>query len=100
MMKQIAGTVVFTMALMISSIALAGIQTATLYLPGINCPSCPYMIRSAISEVDGVKDVTVAFERRTATVVFDDTITTVEAIQKATASIGFPSSVLELDDSS
>ncbi len=100
MMKQIAATAVFSMVLMVSSHTFAGEQTATLSVPGMNCASCPYIIKSAISEVDGVKHVTATFEGRTATVIFDDTVTTLEAIQQATANVGFQSSVRKIETGS
>ena len=96
MMKHITMSGLFVAALLTSSIAYAGEQTATLSVPGMNCASCPYMIKSALSEVDGVQDVTATLKDRTATVVFDDAVVSVIAIQQATADIGYPSSIITL----
>ena len=100
MMKQIAIPALFVATLLTAPFAFAAEQIATLSVPGMNCASCPYIIKSAISEVDGVKEVSATFETRTATVVFDDAVTSVEAIQQATADVGYPSSVIELNKGS
>ena len=43
----------------------------------------------------GIKAVEATMEDRTATVTFEDTLTSIEAIQQATANIGYPSSLYE-----
>ncbi len=53
------------------------------------------MVKQAISAVDGIKAVEATMEDRSATVTFEDTVTSIEAIQQATANIGYPSSLYE-----
>ncbi len=74
--------------------AWAADQTVKLSVPGMNCASCPYMVKKAISKVDGVLSVSATMKDRSATVAFDDTKTSVDQVREATASIGFPSTVM------
>ena len=69
----------------------AATRTATLLVPGMDCAACPITIKKALSRVDGVRDVSVSFETKQATVVFDDTKATLDVLTRATADVGFPS---------
>ena len=69
----------------------AATQRVTLSVPGMTCPACPFTIKTALSRVAGVRDVTVSFDKKEATVTFDDAKTTVKALTKATADAGFAS---------
>lgn len=68
-------------------------QTATFDVPGMFCALCPVTVRKAMEGVAGVKTVTVDFEARTATVMFDPSVTTLEAIAAASANAGYPATV-------
>lgn len=74
--------------------AWAGNKTVKLSVPDMSCASCPYMIKKAISRVDGVISVSATMEDRSATVAFDDAKTNVDQVRAATASIGYPSTVI------
>lgn len=87
--------IVFAMLASASSVAMAEEQTIKLSVPDMTCASCPYMVKQAISAVDGIKTVEATMEDRSATVTFDDAITNIEAIQQATAGIGYPSTLYE-----
>lgn len=83
-----------TMALALaSSAALADMKTVTLDVPGMTCEACPITIKKAISRVSGVTKVSASLERKEAVVTYDDSKTTVDALTKATANAGYPSSV-------
>jgi len=71
--------------------AFAEMKTATLSIPGMNCDLCPLTIKKAISRVPGVLSVEASYETKQAVVTFDDSKTTVEALTKATAKAGYPS---------
>jgi len=94
-MKKLISSLVFAMLTTASSVAIAAEQTIKLSVPDMTCVSCPYMVKQAISAVDGIKAVEATMEDRSATVTYDDTVTSVEAIQQATANIGYPSSLFE-----
>lgn len=94
-MKKLIPSLVFAMLTTASSVAIAAEQTIKLSVPDMTCVSCPYMVKQAISAVDGIKAVEATMEDRSATVTYDDTVTSIEAIQQATANIGYPSSLYE-----
>ena len=61
------------------------------------CPSCPYIIKRSLMDVDGVEEVAISYRKQIAVVRFDDSRTTVPALTQATADMGFPSSVVSPD---
>lgn len=100
-MKNLLATVaVLASSLLLLSSASAADRTVKLSVPGMSCASCPYMVKSAINDVNGIKSVEATMEGRTATVTFDDQITTVEEIMSATAGIGYESSLIDDDGKS
>lgn len=68
-------------------------QTVTLAVSKMTCAACPITVKQALSRVPGVTEVSVSFETKQATVVFDDSQTTVAALTRATADAGYPSTV-------
>jgi mercuric ion binding protein len=83
----------FVAALAFVSVAWAETKTVTLSVPGMYCEMCPATVKKAISKVPGVSKVNASFENKQAVVTFDDSKTTVDALTKATANAGYPSSV-------
>ena len=73
--------------------AAAAEQTVTLKVDGMTCASCPYQVQSALKRVRGVKAAVANLEKRNAVVTFDDAVTSVAELTKATADAGFPSMV-------
>lgn len=71
----------------------AATQTVTLSIPEMNCPACPITVKKALTKVEGVDKVNVNFDKREATVVFDDAKTAIGKLTKATELAGYPSSV-------
>lgn len=67
-------------------------RTATLDVTRMVCPLCPITVKKALMKVPGVESATVDFDSKTAVVSFDPDKTSIEALTKATASAGFPSS--------
>ncbi len=93
-MKRMLSALLFAGSFLSATTAYAAEQTVKLSVPGMNCASCPYMIKRVISAVDGVKTVTATLDDRSAIVTFDDAITNVGAITEATARIGYPSNLI------
>ena len=60
----------------------------------MTCATCPITVRKALSHVAGVSTSTVDMETHTATVTFDPTRTTPEALATAVSEAGFPAKVL------
>jgi mercuric ion binding protein len=93
MFKTFLNTGAFIGALTLSSLALAAPQTVTLSMPGMTCSSCPITVKKALTKVDGVQQAKISYEKREATVTYDDSKTSVEKIALATTNAGYPSTV-------
>lgn len=68
-------------------------QTVTLEVKNMTCAACPITVKRAINKVPGVVSAIVDYDSRTAVVSFDSSKTSVEAITRATADAGYPSSL-------
>lgn len=90
-----ARIVLIALLSLLSSPALAALQTVTLSVPGMTCAACPITVKAALNKVDGVSQVDVSYPDREAMVTFDDAKTTVEALLQATANAGYPSTAKE-----
>lgn len=82
-----------TLLALLSSPALAGLQTVTLSVPGMNCAACPFTVKAALNKVDDVSQIEVSYPEREAVVTFDDTRTSLEALTDATKNAGYPSTL-------
>jgi mercuric ion binding protein len=71
--------------------AWAASKTVTLSVPGMTCAACPITIKKALTDVDGVTDAEVSFDKKEAVVTLDDTKTSVSALIEATTNAGYPS---------
>jgi mercuric ion binding protein len=71
--------------------AEAAERSVTLEVEGMTCASCPYMVRQALLDFDGVMTVEVSYERERARVAYDDEIADLDDLTRATGGIGFPS---------
>ena len=78
-------------ALLLSPLAYAESRSVTLSVPRMYCEVCPATVSKALKKVDGVEKVVASFQSKEAVVTFDDSKTSVEALQKATANAGYPS---------
>lgn len=73
--------------------AAAAEKTVVLSVPGMNCAACPITVRKALQKVNGVTAVKATLEPPQAMVTFDDARTTVDALTRATANAGYPSTL-------
>lgn len=73
--------------------ALAVSQTVTLSVPGMDCPVCPITVKKALAKVPGVSRAEVDFDKRQATVTFDNARTNADALMRATGDAGYPSTL-------
>ncbi len=78
----------------LSSVAHAvEVKTVTLDVQNMTCKFCPITVRKALKKVDGVVSAKTELASKTATVIYDPDKTNIEALTKATANAGYPSSV-------
>ena len=66
-------------------------QTVTLSVPGMTCSACPLTVKLALNKTPGVSKTDVSYGKLQAVVSFDDAKTNVQALTKATADAGYPS---------
>ena len=94
-MKKLSALVLATTV--IASPLWAAIQTVNLSVPGMYCASCPFIVQGAIQELPGIESVETDLDSRTAVVVFDDALTSIDDITFATLNVGYESTVIEGD---
>ena len=70
-------------------------RTVTLAVDNMYCDACPYIVQQSLARVDGVGHAAVSYEKRTATVTFDDAKTTLGALTAATTKAGYPSRAIQ-----
>ena len=69
--------------------AVAKEATAELKVPAMDCAACTVVIKKALTQTKGVKTVDLNVEKRTATVVYEDSQVTEPQIAKAIEKVGF-----------
>jgi mercuric ion binding protein len=74
----------------------AGSRTVTLDVTKMDCAVCPITVRKALEKVPGVATAQVDFKTKRAVVAFDPAKTSADALTRATADAGFPSSVKQV----
>ncbi len=94
-MRRTLATFSLAIAVLTSGAAFAAQRTATLAVDNMMCPACPYTVKQSLARVAGVSNVVVSFEKKTATVTYDDQETTLAALTNATTQAGYPSRALQ-----
>ncbi len=84
-------TVALFAAALISTPALAADRTVTLAVKNMTCVTCVPTVKKSLSQVKGVKRVAVSAKTNTAKVIYDDKVTTISTLVKATTNAGYPS---------
>ncbi len=73
----------------------AALKTVTLKIDNMFCVSCPIIVRRTLERVDGVREVQVSFQSKTAIVSYDPARCDVARLTAATAETGFPSTIIQ-----
>ena len=84
---------VFLLSVFSISHAFAEEQLVELSIPSMNCAVCPITVKKALEKVEGVHFVEVTYKTKLATVKFENTITSIDALISATTNAGFPSTL-------
>ena len=93
MMKRLVAASVLVFGLVAP--ALAATRTVMLHVDNMYCEMCPLTVKKGLTKVDGVSAAQVSFEKKTATVTYDDAKTNVAALIAATTNAGYPSRVAQ-----
>lgn len=90
-MYRLLSAVALAVVLAAAGTAMAAERTVTLTVKNMYCSACPYIVGKSLKKVSGVEKVAVSFEKKTATVTYDDAKTNVAALIQATTRAGYPS---------
>lgn len=89
-MKTSLSVLTLIASVMAASTAFAGERTITFAVDNMTCASCPYIVKNSMAAVPGVEKVSVSFQAKTATVIFDDAKTNPDEIATASMNAGYP----------
>lgn len=78
--------------------AISGEETVSFKVEKMTCATCPIAVRKAMERVDGVKEVKVDLDSKTAVVTFDASMTDASEIGAASTNVGFPATVRDGHD--
>jgi mercuric ion binding protein len=73
-------------------------ETVSFSVEKMTCATCPIAVRKAMERVEGVKEVTVDFDSKTAVVTYDAGMTDATVIGAASTDVGFPATVRDGHD--
>lgn len=73
-----------------ASAQVGSVETKMFAIENMTCALCPVTVKKAMQGVNGVRLVEIDFGAKTARVVFDPTVTSAEAIAKASTNAGYP----------
>jgi len=91
MLTRLLVALAIATALSAAGTAIAAEKTVTLAVNGMYCSACPYIVKQSLTKVSGVGNVAVSYEKKTATVTYDDQKTSLAALTAATTQAGYPS---------
>ena len=91
MLTRLLVALAIATALSAAGTAIAAEKTVTLAVNGMYCSACPYIVKQSLAKVTGVGNVAVSYEKKTATVTYDDQKTSLAALTAATTQAGYPS---------
>jgi len=89
-MRKTLVTTLFVYCAFASSAVFAAEQTVEMSIEKMTCALCPVTVRKAMELVDGVQDVDVDFDAKTAIVTFDDAKTSAIEVAQASTDVGYP----------
>jgi len=81
------------MLALLSQSAWAVEKTVTLSIKNMTCAMCPITVKKSLQKVKGVNNVVVSFKQKTATVTYEDEITSEKALISAPTNVGYPASI-------
>ncbi len=84
---------VFLFLTVASVVSLAAPRTVILDVQKMTCAVCPLTVKKALEKVPGVKEATIDYANKTATVQFDDVSITSDKLTGATTAAGYPSTI-------
>lgn len=78
--------------------AFAAEKSIVLSISSIHCELCSTIIKKSLQKADGVQNITISEENKTAKIIFDDQKTNIEQLIKIIANVGYPSIIVEPEE--
>lgn len=69
-------------------------QTDSFSIERMTCAACPVTVSKAMKAVEGVRDVSVDYETKIATVAYNPELTSIELIGAASTNAGYPAALI------
>lgn len=76
----------------------AASRTVMFDVQNMRCAVCPITVKKALEYVSGVHQVSIDYASKTATVQFDDSVTTADKLTEAIKAVGYPSSIKKVNE--
>lgn len=88
---------IIIMLLGFSQIALAETKNACFNVEGMTCAACTVTTKAAVKKLDGIKDIQVSLDERSAVIKYDDALTSSDEIKKKIDSVGYKATSKQCD---
>jgi mercuric ion binding protein len=95
-MKQLSFIIALALMTLVPVLAKE-IKTETVSLPTLQCGTCKKTIETKMTGMNGLDSITVNVEEKTATVVYDTSVTSLEKIEQAISMIGYDANETKAD---
>lgn len=89
------GIVILSVGL--SQVALADTKNACFNVEGMTCVTCTVTTKAAIKKLNGIKDIQVSLEEKSAVIKYDDALTSSDEIRKKIDSVGYKATSKQCD---
>ena len=89
--------VVFVLSFGFSQTALAETKSACFNIEGMTCATCTITTKAAVKKLEGIKDIQVSLDEKSAVIKFDDTLTSSEEIKKKIDAVGYKATTKQCD---
>jgi len=93
MRKTILATAFLSLVILFAQTGLAQEQTVSMHVSGMTCGTCPISVRHRALQMKGVHSATVDLDTALATVTFDDSEQSPQAIAQAITKLGYPATI-------
>jgi copper chaperone CopZ len=80
-----------------SQIALAETKNACFNVEGMTCATCTVTTKAAVKKLNGIKDIQVSLDEKSAVIKYDDALTSSDEIKKKIDSVGYKATAKQCD---
>ncbi|GAB4416243.1 MAG: hypothetical protein OHK0056_24400 [Bacteriovoracaceae bacterium] len=90
-------SMVFGLSFILVQVALAETKSACFRVEGMTCAACTVTTKVAVKKLNGIKDIQVSLDDKSAVIKFDDTLTSSEEIKKKIDGVGYKATIKQCD---